>query len=62
MSRVQDASSIFEVGFAPSKSPHLHRAYLLTFCNQKLIAVAVKNIIDSKRFSSDFKDPERIAT
>ena len=39
MLKVQEAGSILRVGFAFSNSPHLHRAYLVTICNQKLIAV-----------------------
>ena len=42
MSKVQDASSILKVRFALSKRPHLHRAHLVTVCNQKLIAVHVQ--------------------
>ena len=39
MSKVQETSSILRVVFAISKSPHLHRAYLVTVCNQSFIAV-----------------------
>ena len=32
-------SNNFRIDFALSKWPHLHRAYLLTVCNQSFIAV-----------------------
>ena len=38
--KVQEADSIFKVGFALSKWPHLHRAYLVTIYNQNFIAVS----------------------
>ena len=42
MSRVKEAGSILNVDFVLSKSPHLHRAYLITvICNEKLRAVCV---------------------
>ena len=39
VSKVQEAGSILKVVFALSKWPHLHRAYLVTVCNQNFIAV-----------------------
>ena len=35
----QDASSTLRVVFALSKWPHFHRAYLVTVCKRKLVAV-----------------------
>ena len=44
VSKVQEAGSILKVGFALSKGPHLHRAYLVTVYNQNFIAVyAISN-------------------
>ena len=43
VSKVQKTSSILRVGFALSKWPHLHRAYVVTVCNQ--IWIAVYNIV-----------------
>ena len=40
MLRVQKTGSLLMVGFALSKSLHLHRAYLVIVCNQELIAVS----------------------
>ena len=37
--KVQEAGSILRVGFALLKLPHLHRAYLVTICNQSFIAL-----------------------
>ena len=37
VSKVQEASSILRVGFALSKWPHFHRAYLVTVCKRKLV-------------------------
>ena len=39
ISSVQKTGSILKIGFALSKSPNIHRTYLVTVCNQKLIAV-----------------------
>ena len=39
MLRVKGDKSISKIGFALSKSPHLHKAYLVTICNLKLITV-----------------------
>ena len=40
----QEAGSLLSVHFALSKSPHLYRAYLVTICNQMLIAVYIFEI------------------
>ena len=39
--QVSEAGSILRVDFALSKSPHLHRAHLVTVCNQKMIALKI---------------------
>ena len=41
----QEASSILRLGFAFSKWPYLHRAYLVTVCecNQTFIPVCIGN-------------------
>ena len=39
ISSAQEIKSIQEIVFALLKSPNLHRAYLATTCNQRLIAV-----------------------
>ena len=39
MSKVQEAGSIFRIGFGLSKWPHLHKAYFVAVCNQNFIAV-----------------------
>ena len=39
VSKVKETSSVLRVSFALSNWPHFHRVYLLTVCNQKLIAV-----------------------
>ena len=36
----QEASNNFRIGFAISKRPHLHRAYLVTVCKQGAKAVS----------------------
>ena len=33
--KIQGSGTIFRVSFALSKTPHLHRAYLVTVCKQK---------------------------
>ena len=38
MSKVQEADSILEIGYALSERPHSHRAYLVNVCNQNFIA------------------------
>ena len=43
----QEASYNFRLGFALSKRSHLHRAYLVTVCNQTFIAV-----YDNQKFIS----------
>ena len=43
MSKVQEASSSLRVGFALSNRPHLHRAYVVTICNQIWLAVCIAN-------------------
>ena len=40
----QGADSILKVNFALSCRPHLHRAYVVTVCNQIWIAVSVKRM------------------
>ena len=41
MSKVQEAGTILKVGFALSRRPHLHRAYLVTVYNHNFIAVNI---------------------
>ena len=63
MSKVQEASSSLRVGFALSKWPHLHRAHVVTVCNQIWIAVflylpflsCLNNITYSKMYISEFE-------
>ena len=51
----QEASNNFRIGFALSKRPHLHRAYLVTVCKQGATAVRGKAKDDTKsKFISDF--------
>ena len=35
----QEASYNFRLGFALSNRPHLHRAYVVTVCNQNFVAL-----------------------
>ena len=44
-SEFQSAGSILKVGFALSKWPHFNRAYLVTMCKQKLVAVTLKIVL-----------------
>ena len=37
--KIQESGSIFRVGFALSKTPHLHRAYLVTVRKRKSMTV-----------------------
>ena len=50
MSRVQEAGSILRVGFACSKLPHLHLAYVVTV--QKLNLHSVDVLLQLKSFDS----------
>ena len=56
MSKVQKAGSILRVGFALSKRPHFHMAYLVTVCKQSS-ATVYQNILRGglKKFSHHIK-------
>ena len=59
MLAIKEAGSILRIGFALAKYPHFHRAYLVTICKQKLVAVYIyvvnQSIISQNKRKPDFK-------
>ena len=48
----QEISSILKIGFALSKSPNIRRAYLVSVCNQQLLAELVQKFTKIKNVES----------
>ena len=46
---VQETGSILKIGFALSKRPHLHMAYLGTVCSVLTISVSKYTILEAKK-------------
>ena len=56
--KIQGSGTLFRVGFALSKTPHLHRAYLVTVRKQKsmtvLLYIQVHTTLRTLDKASDF--------